>query len=201
MNKSDLISILMGPIPGSVLWISPNAPRQFLALKEVQQSPEHHPEGSAHFPLVVDNMALLIDNWNLEEDLTDVEKLTLLLGALCHDLGKAVSTFWHETKKKWVAYGHEVEGVPIAEQLLRDYNLEEYIPKVSKLVRWHMTHINKSFSEKSVSKLIQNLAPATIPELILLMSADCASRPPLDPNLPPAILNELVPIYKKLTSE
>jgi len=194
MDKNQLIAILFSPKPGTTLWNTPDAPRQFLALKDVQQDPTHHPEGSMHFPLVVDNMAILIQGLGL----SDKGRLTLLLSALCHDLGKSISTFFHATKKKWVAYGHDIEGIPLAQQLLKDFYLEEYSPKVSSLVLCHMSHCVPKWSEKSVNKLLLRLQPATMEELIFLMKADCASRPPLPSDLPKTVTEELIPIYNKI---
>ena len=63
---------------------------ELLALVDCPQEVEWHPEGSVwlHTLLVVDESARIAE----EERLPDDERLRLVLGALCHDLGKPGTT-------------------------------------------------------------------------------------------------------------
>lgn len=197
MNGEMILGILRhDEKPGTKLWNMLDAPPQFLALKSVQQDPIHHPEQSLHFPLVIDNMRKLLNQEG--KHFSPFEQDCLMLGALCHDLGKVPSTFWNEKKNRYCAYGHEISGIPITEELLNQYDLNEYIPVVSKLVLTHMSHCVKNWSEKSVRKLIDKLSPAKFEYLVFLMKADCASRPPLNPDLPDSVLYSLIPIHNNL---
>lgn len=149
-------------------------------LKNAEQDPKFHPETNAycHTYYVVEAMHKLC----IAQDIKEERRFLLMMSALCHDYGKAVSTRWHEEKKKWVSYGHDVTGVPIAKQFLEEIGCREDIrEKVLKLVRWHMVHVQKEFTDKMTTKLLTNLSPASVEDLIVLCYADCAGRPPLDP--------------------
>jgi len=173
----------------------PAFPAQLKALVGVQQDLRHHPEGDAfqHTTHVVDAMAKILSR----EGITGDRRVTLLLAALTHDLGKAVSTKWHDEKQKWVAYGHDVTGVPLAREVLAFLQtLPEKAEVIVRLVRWHMAHTRPEFTTKAVAKLARELYPATIADLVLLLEADCAGRPPIPPGLPPAVVEQLIPIAK-----
>lgn len=124
-------------------------------------------------------------------------RVPFMLAALCHDMGKATTTRWNEEKQKWTAYGHDLAGLAPAKSYLESAaNFTGNFSWVLKLVRWHMSHVNQRFSQKSVTKLASALWPATISDLVVLMEADCAGRPPMPPGLPRPVLEELVPLAK-----
>lgn len=81
------------------------------ALAGVPQNPVWHPEGDVwtHTMMVVDAAAGMRDRAE--------QPFPFMLSALCHDLGKAVTT--QEVDGRLVSYGHEVAGVPLADTLLR----------------------------------------------------------------------------------
>lgn len=100
-------------------------------LREIPQSPEHHPEGNVwnHTLLVVDEAA---KRKNESED-----KRAFMWAALLHDIGKAPTTI--TVKGKIVAYDHDNVGAKMAVEFLEALiDDEEFIDKVAKLVRWHM---------------------------------------------------------------
>ena len=80
------------------------------ALIGVPQPPRHHPEGDVwrHTMQVLDEAALLRPEAK--------EPLWLMLSALCHDFGKAVTT--EQIDGKLHAYGHEEAGLSLAESFL-----------------------------------------------------------------------------------
>lgn len=190
--------LLTYPAPGEVMRRMRGRgtlPAEVEALVGVQQDPVWHPEGDAfeHTMHVVDAMASVLSREGVGGD----RRVTLMLAALVHDLGKAVSTKWHPEKQKWVAYGHDVTGVPLAHTALTF--LQTFPEKVSvilPLVRWHMAHTRQEFTTKAVAKLARELYPATIADLVLLLEADCAGRPPAPPGLPAAVVEQLIPTAK-----
>lgn len=107
------------------------------ALVGVPQEPEWHPEGSVdvHTWLVLDRARELID------DLAYPKRVTVMLGALCHDLGKPATTEFRDGRLR--AHGHDLAGVAPAESLLDKLNvhtLDGYNVRaqVLSLVREHL---------------------------------------------------------------
>ncbi len=76
------------------------------ALVGCPQDPEWHPEGDVwvHTLMVVDQARARID------DLDPPQRLTLMLAALCHDLGKPATTEFIDGRIR--SRGHEEAGVP-----------------------------------------------------------------------------------------
>jgi tRNA nucleotidyltransferase (CCA-adding enzyme) len=107
------------------------------ALKGVPQHYEWHPEGpvDVHTWLTADRARELID------DLDYPRQISVMLGALCHDFGKASTTEFLEGR--WRSRGHEEAGVaPTLSFLerLRLYTLDGYDVRaqVVALVRDHL---------------------------------------------------------------
>lgn len=82
------------------------------ALIDCPQNPRTHPEGDVflHNGMVLDEARKLID------DLPRPKQLAVMLGALCHDFGKPVTTKVEGDTVK--ATGHEAAGGTLAEQFL-----------------------------------------------------------------------------------
>ena len=82
------------------------------ALVGCEQEPEWHPEGDVwvHTLMVVDEARARID------DLDRPQQLTLMLAALCHDLGKPATTEFVDGRIR--SRGHEEAGVPPTRALL-----------------------------------------------------------------------------------
>jgi len=100
-------------------------------LTRVEQSPQHHPEGSVwnHILLVLDNAAALKDQ---SED-----SRVFMWAALLHDIGKTPTTKLR--KGRITSYDHDKVGESMAREFLRFFNCpEDFILRVSRLVRWHM---------------------------------------------------------------
>jgi tRNA nucleotidyltransferase (CCA-adding enzyme) len=107
------------------------------ALVGVPQQPEWHPEGDVdvHTLMVVDEARKLID------DLAQAKKVTVMLGALCHDLGKPATTQFFDGK--WRSHAHDEAGVePTLSFLdrLGIHTLDGYDARgqIVQLVRYHL---------------------------------------------------------------
>ncbi len=87
------------------------------ALVGVPQEPEWHPEGdvAVHTLLVVDRARELLDG------LSYPKQVTVMLGALAHDLGKPATTEF--TEGRWRSRGHEEAGAAPTESLLERLNM------------------------------------------------------------------------------
>jgi len=87
------------------------------ALVGCPQEPEWHPEGDVwvHTLLVIDQARARID------DLPYAQQLTVMLGAVCHDLGKPATTAFLDGRIR--SLEHEAEGVAPASALLDRLNV------------------------------------------------------------------------------
>lgn len=100
------------------------------ALIGCEQSIKWHPEGDVwnHTMLVLDYAASLRDKAAYPEAFT--------LSALCHDLGKPISTTLH-TNGKISAISHDINGIPVAENFLdrvvHENNIKKYVLNMIKL--------------------------------------------------------------------
>lgn len=90
---------------------------ELATLSGVPQDPEWHPEGDVqvHTELVIDRARELID------ELPYPKKVAVMLGALCHDLGKPPTTAFLEGR--WRSRGHEEAGVAPTESFLNRLNI------------------------------------------------------------------------------
>lgn len=79
---------------------------ELLALQGCQQDPTWHPEGDVwvHTLMVVDQAARI----KIRDQLSTEESLILMLGALCHDLGKPATTQFEDGR--WRSKMHEPAG-------------------------------------------------------------------------------------------
>ena len=86
-------------------------------LYNTPQEPEWHPEGDVwiHTLMVIDEAAKRLD------DLDRARQVTIMLGAICHDLGKPLTTAVIDGRIK--SPGHEAEGVAPATKILDRLNI------------------------------------------------------------------------------
>jgi tRNA nucleotidyltransferase (CCA-adding enzyme) len=156
-------------------------------LKGVPQDPEWHPEGDVdiHTGLVLDAAARVAGRDGLEGD----ARAVLLFAALCHDFAKATTTILRprDGRMRWSAYGHEIEGGPMARTFLERIGIKNAIvEQVEPLVESHMvtTSIGRQPTARAVRRLAMRLAPASIAQLLRVIEADYSGRPPLPQGLP-----------------
>ncbi|MEJ7861377.1 MAG: HD domain-containing protein [Pyrinomonadaceae bacterium] len=107
------------------------------ALVGVPQQIEWHPEGDVdtHTLLVVDRARELID------DLPYAKKVTVMLGAICHDFGKPATTEFFDGK--WRSHAHDEAGVEPTVSFLDKlgiYTINNFDVReqVIQLVRYHL---------------------------------------------------------------
>lgn len=108
---------------------------ELAAMVGVPQDAVWHPEGDVwvHTMLVLDEAAKLRRG--------DEEDLALMLGALCHDLGKPSTTFEEDGRIR--SPRHDVEGVPIAGRLLGRLRApHDLTTQVGLLVEHHLAPAN-----------------------------------------------------------
>jgi tRNA nucleotidyltransferase (CCA-adding enzyme) len=88
------------------------------ALVGCPQEPEWHPEGDAwvHTLQVIDQARTRVD------DLDRPERLAVMLGAVCHDFGKPVTTAFLDGRIRSI--DHEEQGVPPATAFLDRLNIQ-----------------------------------------------------------------------------
>ena len=149
---------------------------ELLAMVGVPQDPVWHPEGTVweHTLMVLDEAARLRTG-------DEVEDWPLMLGALCHDLGKPVTTETGDDGKIR-SPGHEPAGVPVAERFLGELRVSgDVIAQVSGLVRHHlapMTLVKDGATAKGFRRLARRLAAAGLDagQLHRLATADHFGR-------------------------
>ncbi len=124
----------------------------------VPQDPAWHPEGTVweHTMMVLDEAARLRTG-------NAIEDWVLMLGALCHDLGKPATTAVGDDGKIR-SPGHEPAGVPVTEALLERLRTSaEVVAQVGGLVRHHLapiTLVKDGATAKGFRRLARRLAAA-----------------------------------------
>ena len=124
----------------------------------VEQRKDYHPEGDV-FEHTMQSLDAAAD-FNDYKD--DDEKFLIMLSALCHDLGKFVTT-----DENLSCRGHEEAGVPIAKTFLKRFVLDKELTKaVCKLVRYHIRPA-ELLKQKSSIRAYKRLAKKLSPEVNL----------------------------------
>ena len=94
------------------------------------------------------------------------------LASLLHDIGKPKSKFG--TGEEATFYNHEMIGTKMVFQILNRLKFsQKEIEKITKLVRYHQFYYNvDEVKEASVRRLIKNVGPENIEELLQVRMAD-----------------------------
>jgi tRNA nucleotidyltransferase (CCA-adding enzyme) len=154
---------------------------ELLPLEATPQDPAWHPEGDVwtHTLQVVDEAAGLLDG--LEADRP--RRLAVMLGALCHDLGKPGTTRFEDGRIR--SRGHEDAGLPPTSSLLDRWNVHtlhgyELRGQVLALVAQHLKPGQLYDERERVSDgAIRRLARKCEPDLLYRVAkADCLGRRP-----------------------
>jgi tRNA nucleotidyltransferase (CCA-adding enzyme) len=137
---------------------------ELAAMVGVPQDPQWHPEGTVweHTMLVVDEAAAARQG-------DEAEDLVVMLGALCHDVGKPPTTV--EAGGRIRSPEHEEKGVPIAEAFLERLRAPgDLQAKVGALVRFHLApamYPQHGASPRAYRRLARKLHEAGIDARIL----------------------------------
>ena len=151
-------------------------------LENTEQEEEWHPEGNVwnHTLLTVDAAAKIARLEQLKNGKDNDEMLVVMLGALCHDLGKATTTerMLKEGVMRITAHGHDVAGVEPTESLLKTLHVKkDTVQKVVSIVKAHMYHVgNPEPNEKQIRKLAVRLEPANMQLWDLVCRSDSNGR-------------------------
>lgn len=157
---------------------------EFLTLLATPQEPEWHPEGDVwtHTLMVVDEAAKIIK----DHDLSPEAGLPIMLASLCHDLGKATTTYTDQ-RGRIVSPGHELAGKVPTEKFLDSLNVDSLTKeKVVALVADHMSpgslyrakQKGEPITAGAFKKLAKRISPATIEELVMVSESDSKGRGP-----------------------
>jgi tRNA nucleotidyltransferase (CCA-adding enzyme) len=169
---------------------------EIAALRGTPQEPDWHPEGDVftHTQYCLDALVVL-DEWPSS---SPAHRRLLMFAVLAHDFGKPGTTARVEKRGvlRWTSLGHEAAGAPIAENFLRRIGAPlELDAPVKALVAHHLAHHHHGddgeFSDSHVRRLARKLAPATIGDLALVMTADVRGRPPLESPHVMALIDQL----------
>ena len=172
------------PRAGLTVLADSGAIRWYPALQALQgcaQDAVHHPEGdvwvhTGHVCAAAAQYHAVFDG---------EERIVLMLAALCHDLGKPLTS--EVVDGRIVSPGHAAAGVPLTEQFLAAIHApQRYVAPVANLVREHMVALGSLATQRSVRRLAQRLAPTHIELWGALTHADSAGRPPLPASHPGA---------------
>ena len=146
------------------------------ALVGCEQDPEWHPEGD-----VWTHTYHCLDAYARHRVGVEWEDLIVGLAVLCHDMGKAVSSFVDEKTGRIRSPRHDVDGVPIArtflERLTRQRKIfEEVLP----LVEQHMRPL-ALYRDGAGDTAIRRLAARVkrVDRLTRVAFADKSGRPPI----------------------
>lgn len=140
----------------------------------LMQDPEWHPEGNVfiHTRLAVDAIAQKAKEKNWSKKATAIA----VFAALCHDFGKVGTTEISDKSGRIIAPGHAEKSEKLAKKFLDRVGAPKWlIRKVLPLVREHMFYIHMP-TKRSVRRLANRLAPATINELLRVFYADIKGR-------------------------
>jgi tRNA nucleotidyltransferase (CCA-adding enzyme) len=166
---------------------------EIAALRGMEQEPEWHPEGDVfvHTGHCLDALTGL-PAWQAADE---ESRAVYTLAVLTHDFGKPGTTesALKDGRMRIVSPGHEEAGGPIAESFLRRIDVPVALSRrIVPLVTNHLAHL-QTLSDRAVRRLAARLAPATIHDLIVVMTADQFGRPPL----PRAVSSSLVALEEK----
>ncbi len=156
---------------------------ELVALQGCPQDSYWHPEGDVwiHTRLVVDEACKLAN----EKGLSKQDGMTLMFAALCHDLGKPITTYTNE-EGKIVSPNHGQAGVqPSVAFLERIGATQRLIQHIKPLVKEHVAHFScDKPTPRAVKRLAKRLLPSHIMMWEMLTEADAGGRYPAPKSRP-----------------
>lgn len=137
-------------------------------LKNIEQSPKYHPEGS-----VWNHIMVVLDNGASKREKSENKRI-FMWACLLHDIGKGTTT--KVRKGRITSYNHDKEGEKLSVKFLKCFTEDdEFIKGVSKLVRWHMQplFVNKNLPFKDIETMAKEVS---IKEIALISLCDRLGR-------------------------
>ena len=143
-------------------------------LREVQQNPKYHPEGNVfiHTMMVVDE--------GVKNKEKSSDKRAFMWSLLLHDVGKKPTTKMR--KGRLTSYDHDKVGENMARKFLEYFNEDnEFIDRVTGLVRWHMQSlfVTKDSRFQSIDEMLKDVDKN---DIVLVAMSDRLGRGGLDKN-------------------
>ncbi|HEU0050502.1 MAG TPA: HD domain-containing protein [Patescibacteria group bacterium] len=159
-------------------------------LQTTPQEPEWHPEGNVwiHTMMVVDAAANIIRR--KDRQFTDLEKLEVIIGALCHDLGKPATTQMGEKHgiPRIRSLGHEEAGIEPAKALLEKWMFGDIVLHAATMaasqhlkpsafsIQLAQGIITRDQYANAVRKLLKKIYPLSWRVLLAVAEADSRGR-------------------------
>lgn len=147
-----------------------------------EQEHEWHPEGNVwlHTMMVVDQASLIAERERLDE----IDRMILMLGSFCHDIGKPETTRVIDGRIRTL--GHAEAGIRHVKDVLGAMGLSHFVKHVKPLVQYHMIPNRwwaKRDGEDAVNdgefrQLARNLKPSTMELLAWVADSDSRGRGP-----------------------
>jgi len=155
------------------------------ALIDVPQEEAWHPEGDVwtHTKMAIDAAAEIVRRENLDKE----EAAVVMYGALCHDLGKPITTA-KDSRGRIISHGHADAGVEPAKSFFYAVNVPQKVSdKVTRIIKDHLfPALNEQPTDAAVRRLAARLSPATIQEFLWVAEADHRGRDIEWDGFPPA---------------
>jgi tRNA nucleotidyltransferase (CCA-adding enzyme) len=169
---------------------------ELFVLGDTPQEPEWHPEGDVwiHTMMVIDRAARIASRKsqiaNPFEGFGDEERLYVVLGALCHDLGKPSTTKMGEKdgKPRIRSLGHEEAGVEPTKSLMKKWDFGQEALQVALVsAKEHLKpgmlsmqidkgQMNEEQYVNSVRKLLKRIHPVSWRILLAISESDYRGR-------------------------
>jgi tRNA nucleotidyltransferase (CCA-adding enzyme) len=169
---------------------------ELLILEDTPQEPDWHPEGDVwiHTMMVIDAAAKIAnrkaESGNPFEQFTDDERLQIVLGALCHDLGKPSTTAIGEKDgvQRIRSLGHEEAGVEPTKSLLAKWTFgqaaleaalvsaKEHLKPGMLSMQVDRGHMNQEQYVNSTRKLLKRIHPVSWRILLAISESDYRGR-------------------------
>lgn len=142
-------------------------------LDSIQQSPNHHPEGS-----VWNHTMLVIDIASGVKELSSAPN-EFMWAALLHDVGKIVTT--RVINGKTTSYNHDKYGKKMAEEFIGHFSNDKFfIREISLLIKWHM-QVLYHLKNLPMADFSSMLKEVKINEVVLLTLCDRLGRGKMTP--------------------
>ncbi len=155
---------------------------ELAALCDTPQDPVWHPEGDVWRHTV--QVCAVAARVARREELTEEDRLVLLLAALCHDLGKPATTV-ADAEGRWRSRGHAEAGIAPTRAFLAAIGAARAVTaRVMPLVREHLVHLHGGPTPRAVRRLADRLQPASLAMWEHLIEADASGRAPNPPGRP-----------------